>query len=262
MRGRSATAIISGWASTPPGSPFNMNAVELRGLTKKYEDFEAVSGLDLSVSTGEIFALVGPNGVGKSTTLKMIATILTPTAGTISVFGLDTVRDAARVREVISYLPEEAGAYKNLTGREYLDFMAMVFLKDPARAAEAVKFGVELCGLGDKLREKIKTYSKGMARKLLLARAVMIRPKLAILDEPTSGLDIINGYEIRKTIKQLAAGGTTFIISSHNMAEIEFLSGRIAVINKGKLLACDTPAALKAKFSTQDLEEVFVELAG
>jgi ABC-2 type transport system ATP-binding protein len=237
-----------------------MNAVEITGLVKKYKDFEAVSGLDFAVRPGEIFALVGPNGVGKSTTLKMIATILTPTAGNISVFGLDTVRDAARVREVISYLPEEAGAYKNLTGREYLDFMAMVFLKDAVKAAAAVAFGEELCGLKDKLKDKIRTYSKGMARKLLLARAVMIRPKLAILDEPTTGLDILNGYEIRKTIKRLAAGGMTFIISSHNMAEIEFLSGRIAVINKGKLLACDTPAALKARFATADLEEVFIAL--
>lgn len=235
-------------------------ALELTGLVKKYKDFEAVAGLDLAVAEGEIFALVGPNGVGKSTTLKMIATILTPTAGSARVFGLDTVRDAAAVRGLISYLPEEAGAYKNLTGREYLDFMAMVFLKDRARAAAAVEEGARLSGLGPKLADKIKTYSKGMARKLLLARAVMIKPRLAILDEPTSGLDIVNGYEIRKTIKALAAGGMTFVISSHNMGEIEFLSDRIGVINKGRLLACDTPAALKAKFSTEDLEEVFIKL--
>lgn len=235
-------------------------ALELTGLVKKYKDFEAVAGLDLTVAEGEIFALVGPNGVGKSTTLKMIATILTPTAGSARVFGLDTVRDAAAVRGLISYLPEEAGAYKNLTGREYLDFMAMVFLKDRARAAAAVEEGARLSGLGPKLADKIKTYSKGMARKLLLARAVMIKPRLAILDEPTSGLDIVNGYEIRKTIKALAAGGMTFVISSHNMGEIEFLSDRIGVINKGRLLACDTPAALKAKFSTEDLEEVFIKL--
>lgn len=235
-------------------------ALELTGLVKKYKDFEAVAGLDLTVAEGEIFALVGPNGVGKSTTLKMIATILMPTAGSARVFGLDTVRDAHAVRELISYLPEEAGAYKNLSGREYLDFMAMVFLKDRARAAAAVEEGARLSGLGAKLGEKIKTYSKGMARKLLLARAVMIKPRLAILDEPTSGLDIVNGYEIRKTIKALAAGGMTFVISSHNMGEIEFLSDRIGVINKGRLLACDTPAALKAKFSTEDLEEVFIKL--
>jgi len=235
-------------------------ALEIKDLAKKYKDFTAVAGLTFDVREGEIFALVGPNGVGKSTTLKMIATLLTPTAGTASVFGRDTVRDAHAVRELISYLPEEAGAYKNLTGRDYLEFMAMVFLKDKARAAAAVAEGERLSGLGARLEEKIKTYSKGMARKLLLARAVMIRPRLAILDEPTSGLDIVNGYEIRKTIKELAAGGMTFLISSHNMAEIEFLSDRIGVINKGRLLACDTAAALKAKFATEDLEEVFIKL--
>ena len=235
-------------------------ALEIRGLVKKYKDFEAVAGLDFSVAPGEIFALVGPNGVGKSTTLKMIATILTPTAGSVSVFGLDTIRDAHAVRETISYLPEEAGAYKNLTGREYLDFMAMVFLKDGAKARAAAAEGERLSGLGARLGDKIKTYSKGMARKLLLARAVMIRPRLAILDEPTSGLDIVNAYEIRKTIKALAAGGMTFLISSHNMGEIEFLSDRIGVINKGRMLACDKPAALKARFATEDLEEVFIKL--
>lgn len=235
-------------------------ALAITGLVKKYKAFEAVAGLDFSVREGEIFALVGPNGVGKSTTLKMIATILTPTAGSISVFGLDTARDAHAVREIISYLPEEAGAYKNLTGREYLDFMAIVFLKDKAKARAAVEAGALLSGLAARLEDKIKTYSKGMARKLLLARAVMIKPRLAILDEPTSGLDIVNAYEIRKTIKALAAGGMTFLISSHNMGEIEFLSDRIAVINKGRLLACDTPAALKARFATDDLEEVFIKL--
>jgi len=235
-------------------------ALEIKGLVKRYKDFEAVAGLDFSVREGEIFALVGPNGVGKSTTLKMIATILTPTAGSVSVFGLDTARDAHAVREIISYLPEEAGAYKNLTGRDYLDFMAIVFLKDKARAAAAAEAGALLSGLGPRLEDKIKTYSKGMARKLLLARAVMIKPRLAILDEPTSGLDIVNAYEIRKTIKELAAGGMTFLISSHNMGEIEFLSDRIAVVNKGRLLACDTPAALKARFATDDLEEVFIKL--
>lgn len=235
-------------------------ALEITGLVKRYKDFEAVAGLDFSVAPGEIFALVGPNGVGKSTTLKMIATILTPTAGSVSVFGLDTMRDAHAVREIISYLPEEAGAYKNLTGREYLDFMAMVFLKDGEKARAAAAEGERLSGLGARLGDKIKTYSKGMARKLLLARAVMIRPRLAILDEPTSGLDIVNAYEIRKTIKALAAGGMTFLISSHNMGEIEFLSGRIGVINKGRMLACDTPAALKARFATEDLEEVFIKL--
>ncbi|OGS53685.1 MAG: multidrug ABC transporter ATP-binding protein [Elusimicrobia bacterium RIFOXYB2_FULL_62_6] len=239
-----------------------MNAVLVDKLVKKYKDFEAVRGVDFSVEKGEIFALVGPNGAGKSTILKTIATLLTPTAGRASVFGLDVVSDAGGVREIISYLPEEAGAYKNLTGAEYLDFMAAVFLRDSAQAEAAVRYGAELSGLKDRLKEKVKTYSKGMTRKLLLSRAVMIRPKLAILDEPTSGLDIINAYEIRRTIKQLAAEGMSFVISSHNMLEIEFLSDRIAMMNSGAVLACDTPAALKSRFAGANLEEVFIKLVG
>lgn len=238
-----------------------MNAVTVEQLVKKYKDFEAVRGVDFSVEKGEIFALVGPNGAGKSTTLKILATLLAPTSGRAEIFGLDTVKDAGGVREIISYLPEEAGAYKNLTGLEYLDFMAAVFLRDKEQAAAAVRYGAELSGLKDRLKEKVKTYSKGMTRKLLLSRAVMIRPKLAILDEPTSGMDIINGYEIRRTIKQLAAEGMSLIISSHNMLEIEFLSDRIAMVDKGVILACDTPAALKSRYEGANLEEVFIKLA-
>jgi len=236
-------------------------AVNAEKLGKKYGDLAAVGGLDLRIEEGEIFALVGPNGSGKSTTLKMISTILFPTSGRVEVFGADTVGEPEKVRKTISYLPEEAGAYKNLTGHEYLDFMAAVFLRDREKAAAAVKYGSELSGLKDKLKEKIGTYSKGMTRKLLLSRAVMIRPRLAILDEPTSGLDIMNGYEVRKTIKQLAKEGITFLISSHNMSEIEFLSDRIAVIYKGLILACDTPGNLKKRFSSDNLEEVFIKLA-
>jgi len=236
-------------------------ALSAEKLGKKYGSFTAVSGLDLRIEEGEIFSLVGPNGSGKSTTLKMVSTILFPTSGRIEVFGADTVSEPEKVRKMISYLPEEAGAYKTLTGHEYLDFMASVFLRDRKQAAAAVKYGSELSGLKDKLKKKIGTYSKGMTRKLLLSRAVMIRPKLAILDEPTSGLDIINGYEVRKTIKQLAKEGITFLISSHNMLEIEFLSDRIAIIYKGQILACDTPANLKKRFSTENLEDVFIKLA-
>ena len=236
-------------------------AVNAEKLGKKYGDFTAVGGLDLRIEEGEVFALVGPNGSGKSTTLKMISTILFPTSGRVEVFGADTVGEPEKVRKTISYLPEEAGAYKNLSGYEYLDFMAAVFLRDREKAAAAFKYGSELSGLKDKLKDKIGTYSKGMTRKLLLSRAVMIRPRLAILDEPTSGLDIVNGYEVRKTIKQLAKEGITFLISSHNMLEIEFLSDRIAIIYKGEILACDTPGNLKKRFSTDNLEEVFIKLA-
>ena len=238
-----------------------MNAVIVSNLVKKYKDFEAVSGLSFDIKEGEIFALVGPNGVGKSTTLKILSTILSPTGGSAEIFGLDIIKNSKKIRKIISYLPEEAGAYKNLTGYEYLNFMASIFFRDKKRALKTVKYGADICGLKDKLKDKVKTYSKGMTRKLLLSRAVMINPKFAILDEPTSGLDIINGFEIRKTIKQLSKDGMTVLLSSHNMLEIEFLSDRIGIMNNGKLLDCGVPCELKKKFATDDLEEVFIKLA-
>ena len=237
-----------------------MNAVIVSNLIKKYKNFEAVKGLSFNIKEGEIFALVGPNGVGKSTTLKILSTILSPTGGSVEIFGLDVNKDSKKIRKIISYLPEEAGAYKNLTGHEYLKFMASIFFRDKKKVLKTVKYGEEICGLKDKLRDKVKTYSKGMTRKLLLSRAVMINPRFAILDEPTSGLDILNSFEIRKTIKQLARDGMTVLLSSHNMLEIEFLSDRMGIMNDGKLLACGAPSELKNKFSTDNLEEVFIKL--
>ncbi|MCK4936339.1 MAG: ABC transporter ATP-binding protein, partial [Elusimicrobiales bacterium] len=145
-----------------------MNAVIVSNLIKKYKNFEAVKGLSFNIKEGEIFALVGPNGVGKSTTLKILSTILSPTGGSVEIFGLDVNKDSKKIRKIISYLPEEAGAYKNLTGHEYLKFMASIFFRDKRRVLKTVKYGEELCGLKDKLKDKVKTYSKGMTRKLLL----------------------------------------------------------------------------------------------
>ncbi|HBL18136.1 MAG: multidrug ABC transporter ATP-binding protein [Elusimicrobia bacterium GWA2_69_24] len=237
-----------------------MSALVVLGLTKRYGGFEAVRGIDFSVGAGEIFALVGPNGAGKSTTLKIAATILTPTGGSVSVFGLDLRRSPEQVRGIISYLPEEAGAYRNLTGRAYLRFMAALFLESPAGIAECVSYGAGLSGLGARLDDRIKTYSKGMTRKLLLARAVMTRPKLAILDEPTSGLDVANAVEIRRTIRALAREGMSFLVSSHNMLEVEFLSDRVAIMSGGRILACAAAGELKREHAAGNLEEVFMRL--
>ena len=237
-----------------------MTALEVLNLVKRYGDFEAVKGISFEVRPKEIFALVGPNGAGKSTTLKIISTILLPTSGSVKIFDFDIEKQPQEARRIISYLPEEAGAYKNLTGWEYLEFMASIFTKNASSTKSVAEYGAELSGLKDKLREKVKNYSKGMTRKLLLARTVMTNPRFAILDEPTSGLDIVNAFEIRKTIKRLAAGGISFLLSSHNMTEIEFLSDRIGIINEGKLLAVDTLESLKTKFNTQDMEKVFIEL--
>lgn len=237
--------------------------VEVENLEKDYGKVKALKGISFSINEGEIFGLIGPNGAGKSTTLKILATLLKPTSGEAKIAGYDVVREADRVRALISYLPEEAGAYRNLTGREYLEFMARLYAKDERKAREMLELGVELSGLGERLDDKVSTYSKGMTRKLLIARALMVRPKLAILDEPASGLDIVNAYGIRNTIRRFARSeGTTFLISSHNMLEVEFLCDRVAMIANGRIVEAGTPEELKIKYGAENLEEVFMRVVG
>lgn len=235
-------------------------ALAVENLGKSYGKHQALKGISFEVRSGEIFALIGPNGAGKTTTLRMIATILKPSLGSAKVYGLDTVRDAEKVRRIISYLPEEAGAYKIMTGNAYLRFMAELFTPDRRTRDEYIATAAGITGLGDRLNDRIGTYSKGMTRKLLLARAVMTRPKLAILDEPTSGLDVVNALEVRRTIKDLAKEGMAVLVSSHNMLEIEYLCDRVAIIDQGVIHRIGTPTELKAAYQTANLEEVFVEV--
>ncbi|MHB1017935.1 MAG: ABC transporter ATP-binding protein [Coriobacteriia bacterium] len=242
---------------TPDAQPM----LQVRALTKRYGDLEAVRGIDFEVAPGEIFALIGPNGAGKTTTLRMVATILKPTSGEILANGCDAVADPDHMRRQISYLPEEAGAYKNLKAIDYLKFVADIFFEDRERAARAVEVGREVSGLGDRLGDKLGSYSKGMTRKLLLARTVMTEPALAILDEPTSGLDVINAIELRERIKQMARSGMSVLLSSHNMLEIEYLSDRVAMIASGRIHATGTPAELKERYDAENLEQVFAQVA-
>lgn len=236
-----------------------MSVVSVHNLKKQYGAITAVNGISFEVQKGEIFALIGPNGAGKSTTLRMLATLLKPSDGEIIIDDHSVGTEAEAVRHFISYLPEEAGAYKNLTGLAYLKFMAALYADTPADTTRFVERATRICNLGDRLKDKISTYSKGMVRKLLLARTVMSEPKLCILDEPTSGLDVVNAMEIRQTIKDLAKEGMAVLLSSHNMLEIEFLSDRVGLIAKGILHDTGTAAALKKKYRADNLEQVFIK---
>ncbi len=232
--------------------------LEVKGLGKQYvKGVYASRNVSFDIAKGEIFALIGPNGAGKTTTIRTIATLLKTTEGDALVSGHSILTEPEKVRECITYLPDEAGAYKNMTGRAYLEFMASIYAKDGQDVIDYVNRGVEICELGERLNDKISSYSRGMTRKLLLARAIMPKPDLAILDEPTSGLDILNALEIRRTIKKLAADGMSFLLSSHNMLEIEFVSDRVGIIAKGMLLETGTPEELVAKYEARNLEEVF-----
>jgi len=238
-------------------------AVEAKGLTKLYGEIRALDGLSFQVEEGEIYGLIGPNGAGKTTALRIVSTLILPTSGTVSVLGRDVVTQASEVRRLISYLPEEAGAYKNLSGREYLEFMAKFNSANKSDLEGMVADAALISGLGERLRDRTKTYSKGMKRRLLVARALMTKPKLAVLDEPTGGLDVLHSYHVRGIIKQyVEKQGVTVLLSSHNMLEVEHLCNRVALINKGRIVAEGTPAELKDKYKAANLEEVFAEVAG
>jgi ABC-2 type transport system ATP-binding protein len=238
-------------------------AVEASNLAKRYGDIQALDGLSFKVEDGEIYGLIGPNGAGKTTTLRIVSTLILPSSGSVEIFGHDVVREASEVRKLISYLPEEAGAYKNLSGYEYLRFMGKFSNDNKADLKATVENAATISGLGERLRDKVKTYSKGMKRRLLVARALMTKPKLCVLDEPTSGLDVLHSFHVRNIIKEYVEKyGVTVLLSSHNMLEVEYLCERVALINKGKIVAEGAPAELKTKYKASNLEEVFAEVAG
>jgi ABC-2 type transport system ATP-binding protein len=238
-------------------------AVEIVNLAKDFGDIHALSNLNLSVKKGEIFGLIGPNGAGKTTALRIISTLILPTSGYAKVFGLDVVRNAAEIRKIITYLPDEAGAYRNLSGWEYFEFMAGLTTKNKNELREIVKEAAEICGLGERLKDKAKTYSKGMKRRLLVARALMTKPKLAVLDEPASGLDVLHAYHVRETIKRYVENhDVTVLLSSHNMLEVEHICNIVALLNKGQIVAEGKPQELKEKYESANLEEVFAKVVG
>jgi ABC-2 type transport system ATP-binding protein len=235
-----------------------MVSVEVKNLVKHYGSTEAVKGISFIVNKGEIFGLIGPNGAGKTTALRVISTLLQITSGSVTIMGYDVEKKPDEIRKLISYLPEDAGAYKNLTGRAYLKFIASFF--KTKQMEQMVNNGITIADLGKRIDDKVDTYSKGMKRRLLVGRALMINPKLAILDEPTSGLDVINAQEIRKIIKNTTEDGTAVLLSSHNMLEVEYLCDRIALIDEGTIVEEGKPQQLKEKYNARNIEEVFTKV--
>jgi len=235
-----------------------MAAVIVKNLVKSYGEIQAVKGISFNISKGEIFGLIGPNGAGKTTTLRVLSTLLQINSGSVKILDIDLAKKPEEIRKIISYLPEDAGAYKNLTGRKYLEFIANFF--DSKENKKIITRGIKIADLGARIDDKVDTYSKGMKRRLLVGRALMTDPALAILDEPTSGLDVINAQEIRKIIKNISKGGTTVLLSSHNMLEVEFLCDRIALIADGVIIEEGIPKKLMEKYNASNIEEVFTEV--
>lgn len=233
-------------------------AVEVEGLWKFFGEKIALKNVSFSVREGEIFGLIGPNGAGKTTCFRILATILKPNRGSARIFGININQNPEQVKKLISYLPEEAGVYKNLSGADYIRFLARLY----GRGEEAVEEAKEISGLKDAFYARMGSYSLGMRRRILLAGALIAHSKLMILDEPTSGLDVTHAVYVRNMIKKYVAEGMTFLVSSHNMLEVEHLCQRVAFIDRGEIVAIGEPRTLMERAGVDNLEELFISLRG
>jgi ABC-2 type transport system ATP-binding protein len=220
-------------------------AINVSRLSKSYDGHHAVTDISFQVYTGEIFGLLGPNGAGKSTTLRTLITLLTPTSGRATVFGLDSVRDADRVRQAIGYVPQERAIDRFLTGREHLELLAALYhlpkLDARRRIAELLKL-VELDAHADR---PAKTYSGGMKRKLDIACGLLPDPKVLFLDEPTLGLDVQSRLKIWDYVRMLKARGMTVVMTTNYLDEADQLCDRLAIIDGGSIKTIGSPVELK-----------------
>ncbi|MEX2658906.1 MAG: ABC transporter ATP-binding protein [Acidimicrobiales bacterium] len=231
-------------APTGEVTPAPALAVEVHGLTKRYGDLIAVRDLDLAVPAGTIFGLIGPNGAGKSTTFLVLASLLAPSAGTVSVAGADPTADPRAVRASMGYMPDVMGVYDNLRVQEYLEFFAAAYRVPRGTWPSLVAGLLELVDLEGKRDSMVDSLSRGMKQRLSLARALVHDPKVLVLDEPASGLDPRARVDLRDLLRELRDMGKTVIISSHILAELEEVCSEVAIMEAGRLLAVGTPRSI------------------
>jgi ABC-2 type transport system ATP-binding protein len=217
------------------------SVVRLQGLVVRYGSFVAVDGLDLELQRGELFGFLGPNGAGKSSTLRVLIGQRAPSAGHVTVFGHDIVRDWGTIKPLFGYVPDRENHFEEFTGRRNLAFFAGLYNVSVSRIHECLE-QVELSEAADL---PVRSYSLGMRRKLLLARALLHRPRLLYLDEPTANLDIHSGKLVRQILLDLVADGCTILLTTHNMEEVEAICDRVAILCRGRLIALDTPLSLR-----------------
>jgi len=221
------------------------NAIEIKGLRKSYGDLMAVDGISLQVGQGELFGFLGPNGAGKTTTVNILTGVSLPTAGSATIHGHDVVRDSFRAKENLNVVPEVSNAYNEYTAWKNLMFTGALYgvpRKETARRAEEL---LRTFDLYDKRGVKVKSFSQGMRRKLVIAMALINEPRVLFMDEPTTGLDVQTVLTIRDMVRDLNRKGITVFLTTHNLVEANLLCDRVAIINHGKIVATDTPENLK-----------------
>jgi ABC-2 type transport system ATP-binding protein len=223
-------------------------AVRTDALTKRFGRSPAVTGVDLSVESGEIFGLVGPNGAGKTTTLKMLATLLPPSSGDAEIDGLSVRREPDAVRRVIGYMPDTFGVYDDMKVWEYLDFFGRCYGLSASRRRQMIGDLLELVDLTAKRDSYVQHLSRGMQQRLCLAHALVHDPHVLLLDEPASGLDPRARVELRELLRELRALGKTIIISSHILPELEELCTSLAIIDHGRVMASGRVEDIAVRF--------------
>ncbi|EJN59974.1 ABC transporter ATP-binding protein [Halogranum rubrum] len=233
-----------------------MAAIELTGVTKRYDDVTAVDGLDLTVPEGEVFGFLGPNGAGKSTTINMILDFVRPTTGDVSVLGYDAQRDSVAVRQRTGVLPEGFDIYDRLTGRKHVEFA--IRSKDATDHPDEI---LERVGIADAADRKAGGYSKGMRQRLALGMALVGQPDLLILDEPSSGLDPAGAKEMREIVRAEADRGATVFFSSHVLGQVEAVCDRVGIMREGTLVAEDSIEGLRDAAGGEERLELTVDSA-
>jgi ABC-2 type transport system ATP-binding protein len=222
-----------------------MDAVRIENLRKSYGTVEAVKQVSLSVQSGEIFGILGPNGAGKTTTLKCLCTLTQPDGGRLEVSGLDVLADPRAARQRLGYVAQEIALDKMLTGRELLQLQAALYHLPPATIPTRIAAVLALLGLREYADQRIGTYSGGLKKRLDLAAGLLHQPDVLVLDEPTVGLDIESRLAVWDFLRQLRAQGTTVLMTSHYLEEVDALSDRVAIIDRGTVIAVGTPSELK-----------------
>ncbi len=236
-----------------------MKAIDVQNLTRDYNGMRAVDHISFTVASGEIFGFLGPNGAGKTTTIKMLTGQLRPTEGKASVMGCDVVADRQQLKPHIGVVFDSQNVYERLTARDNLLFSARLYGVDKHRVAVVLN----MVGLTQRAKDKVKNYSNGMKQRLLIARALLHEPRVLFLDEPTRGLDPNVARDIRGFVAELARKGVTVFLTTHYMEEADVLSDRVAILDQGHIVALGTPADLKAQHGDgATLEDVFVTLTG
>lgn len=231
--------------------------IEIRDLTKRYGDFTAVDRLTLAAAAGGIFGFLGPNGAGKTTTIRIIAGLSLPTSGSVRVNGIDVLAEPVRAKAVMGYIPDRPYLYEKLTGRELLHFVADLYRKDwrtcEPRAVELLRW----FGLGDWIDARIENLSHGMKQKLVIVSSLVHDPAVLVIDEPMVGLDALAQRQVKQLFRRLAEEGKTIFLTTHTLSVAEAVCDRIAIINRGRIVATGTTAELKKESA---LEDVFLEL--